>query len=160
MKNNVRFCNKRSAGGLQVVGKRPATTKQTGSPSVADFLFPRWECFIPKVGMIYSQAGNFCSLGREQILLRQGALCAGSDDDDSDDKNRSVSSVSSSAKIKSMLDGESAEGVAVACQFAVDVNTKALASMVTRAVLVPDDGEVVAMIEHIVEAEIIPFILR
>ena len=59
-----------------------------------------------------------------------------------------------------MLDGESSESVAVACKFAVDVNTKALACMVAGAVLIPNDGEVVTMIEHVVEAEIIPFILR
>ena len=41
----------------------------------------------------------------------------------------------------------------MACKFAVDVNAEALASMVTRAVLVPDDGEVVPMIEHIVKAD-------
>ena len=59
-----------------------------------------------------------------------------------------------------MLGGEPAEGVAVACKFAVDVNAEALACVVTRAVLVPENGEVVPMIEHVVEAEIIPFILR
>ena len=48
----------------------------------------------------------------------------------------------------------------MACKFAVDVNTKAFACVVTRAVLVPEDGEVVTMIEHIVEAEVIPLILR
>jgi hypothetical protein len=32
--------------------------------------------------------------------------------------------------------------------------------VVTRAVLVPEDGEVVTMIEHVVEAEVIPLILR
>ena len=48
----------------------------------------------------------------------------------------------------------------MACKFAVDVNTKAFACVVTRAVLVPEDGEVVPMIEHIVKAEVIPFILR
>ena len=48
----------------------------------------------------------------------------------------------------------------MACKFAVDVNTKAFACVVTRAVLVPEDGEVVTMIEYIVEAEVIPLILR
>ena len=45
-----------------------------------------------------------------------------------------------------MFDGESSESVAVACKFAVDVNTKALACMVAGAVLIPDYGEVVTMI--------------
>ena len=55
-----------------------------------------------------------------------------------------------------MLYDESAEGVAVACKFAVDINTEALACMVTRAILVPNDGEVMTMIEHVIEAEVIP----
>ena len=57
-----------------------------------------------------------------------------------------------------MLYDESAEGVAVACKFAVDINAETLSSVVTRAVLVPEDGEVVTMIEHIVEAEVIPLL--
>ena len=48
----------------------------------------------------------------------------------------------------------------MACKFAVDINAEALSSVVTRAVLVPEDGEVVTMIEHVVEAEVIPLILR
>ena len=32
--------------------------------------------------------------------------------------------------------------------------------MIARAVLVPYDGEVVAMIKNVVEAEVIPLILR
>ena len=44
----------------------------------------------------------------------------------------------------------------MACKFAVDVNTEALACMVTRAILVPNDGEVMTMIEHVVEAAEIP----
>ena len=59
-----------------------------------------------------------------------------------------------------ILQDEFAEGVAVGSKFAVDVNTEATACVVTRAVLVPEDGEVVPMIEHIVKAEVIPFILR
>ena len=57
-----------------------------------------------------------------------------------------------------MLDSESSEGVALAYKLAVDVNTEALACVVTRAVLVPKDGEVVAMIEHVVEAEVVPLV--
>ena len=55
-----------------------------------------------------------------------------------------------------MLDGESSESVAVACKFAVDVNTEALACMVAGTVLIPNDGQDVTMIGHVVETEIVP----
>lgn len=58
-----------------------------------------------------------------------------------------------------VTDGESAESITLALQFAVDVNTEAFACMVARTVLVPKDGEVMTMIEDVVETEVIPFAL-
>ena len=58
------------SGGFAIAyGSLPRVLRIVASLVTAHWLFPYWECFVPNVGIIVSQRGNYFSLTREKKVL-------------------------------------------------------------------------------------------